>query len=270
VGEERKRIRQSKRKQARKTVSVKLLAALGAIVVLVVAAVLVYNSNLFPITQVKVEGADHLTSEHLAELAAVPADSTLLRADVNGIVGRLEGDPWVRKATVSREFPSALILSIEERPIAAKVETIPDSTNATILHWLVSDDAIWLGTLEGAEGQTAVVSAEELSGTAMIKDVSRSLKPVIGETVTDDGVLNALAILEQSSEEMRALIGSISAPDKTRTTLTLVNNVGVAFGAAENVSAKEQAVITLLNEHMGAITYINVRVPDRATYRIVE
>jgi cell division septal protein FtsQ len=92
----------------------------------------------------------------------------------------------------------------------------------------------------------------------------------VGEKTSDEGVLNALLALSQFTDEMRAIIGSVSAPDKTRTALTLVNNVGVAFGVAENVKAKEQAIMTLLNEHKGVITYINVRVPDQATYRVVE
>jgi hypothetical protein len=46
--------------------------------------------------------------------------------------------------------------------------------------------------------------------------------------------------------------------------------VGVAFGAAEDIAAKETAILSLLKEHEGNITYINVRVANRATYRGLE
>ncbi|MDR1358147.1 MAG: cell division protein FtsQ/DivIB, partial [Coriobacteriales bacterium] len=78
------------------------------------------------------------------------------------------------------------------------------------------------------------------------------------------------ALLRDFSPEMRAMVASISAPDAVKTTLTLYNNVGVAFGAAEDIEAKEQAIATLLAEHEGKVTYINVRVADRATYRAAE
>lgn len=117
---------------------------------------------------------------------------------------------------------------------------------------------------------SATISAEELVSVPKIKDVSAAVKPVAGEVETDEGITNALALLSGFSEEMRAMVASISAPDAVKTTLTLYNNVGVAFGAAEDIEAKEQAIATLLAEHEGTITYINVRVADRASYRATE
>ncbi|MDR0501143.1 MAG: FtsQ-type POTRA domain-containing protein [Coriobacteriales bacterium] len=270
VGDERKRIQRAKQRQLRKAARIRFYVIIGIVFALVVAAVAIYNSNLLQITQVKVAGATHLTSERLKDIAAVPEGSTLLRVDIGSIEARLRAEPWVSSASVRREFPSTLVLDIEERKIAAQVETIPDTASATIVHWLVSTDGIWLGSLEGSQGQTATVSAKEAESLKLIKDVSRALKPTVGAKVTDEGILNALEIVRQCSDETLTLIAAISAPNKTSTTLTLVNNVAVDFGAAENIKAKEQAIITLLNEHKGTITRINVRVPDRATYRVVE
>jgi cell division protein FtsQ len=171
---------------------------------------------------------------------------------------------------VDREFPATLVLRIEERPVAMRVEVIPDSATAVIKHWLLSDDGYWLGSLEDAEGKAQAVNASDVSDKPLLKDISRAVRPVSGAKTDDEGILNALGILAGFSEEMRGLVQSLSAPDKTRTTLTLVNNVGVAFGAAEDIAAKEQAIKTLLNAHPGTITYINVRIPERATYRAVE
>ena len=103
--------------------------------------------------------------------------------------------------------------------------------------------------------------------TTRLTEVSRTVRPVVGESVSDGGLSNALAIINGLSAELRLQIQHISAPDRVRTTLTLTNNVSIAFGAAEDIAAKEQVIKALLAEHQGKITYINVRVPDRATYR---
>jgi hypothetical protein len=114
------------------------------------------------------------------------------------------------------------------------------------------------------------VSAEEVEQLPRIREVSRSINPEIGKSITDEGVLNALDIASGFSAEMLALVQSISAPDKVRTMIMLTNNVGVAFGAAEDIEAKEKVILSLLAEHEGTLAYINVRVADRATYRATQ
>lgn len=116
----------------------------------------------------------------------------------------------------------------------------------------------------------AEISAEELVGIPKIKDASAAVRPVKGQVETDEGITNALTLLREFSDEMRSMVASISAPSAVKTTLTLHNFVGVAFGVAEDIEAKEQAIATLLAEHEGTITYINVHVADRATYRATE
>jgi cell division protein FtsQ len=112
-----------------------------------------------------------------------------------------------------------------------------------------------------------LVTSSEVDKLIHIKDTSHSIAPGIGQLVNDEGVANALALINGFSPEMLGLIHSISAPDRINTTLTLDNYVLVAFGAAEDVAAKEKAILKLLAEHEDQLTYINVRVADRATYR---
>jgi hypothetical protein len=119
--------------------------------------------------------------------------------------------------------------------------------------------------LEGVQ-----VSAEEVEQLPHIKEVSRGISPQVGKAITDEGILNALDIVSGFSSEMLALVQSISAPDRVRTMIMLTNNVGVAFGAAEDVEAKEKVILAMLAEHEGTLASINVRVADRATYRATQ
>jgi cell division protein FtsQ len=129
---------------------------------------------------------------------------------------------------------------------------------------------MWLGSVDTVNSVSVQVSEELLDSLPSIRDVPRTVIPELGSLATEGGILNALAILGGLSAEMRGQVSSISAPDAVKTVLTLKNNVTVAFGAAEDIEAKEIAVKTLLAEHQGTITSINVRVPDRATYRAAE
>ena len=79
------------------------------------------NSGAFAVEQVTVSGADHLSGDELTELAAVPAGSTLLNVDANGIATRLAANPWVKSVSVDRVFPNTLNLNITERSISAVV-----------------------------------------------------------------------------------------------------------------------------------------------------
>jgi cell division protein FtsQ len=130
-----------------------------------------------------------------------------------------------------------------------------------------SPEGAALGTESQAASSGVRVDPAEFVKIPVIRDVSAAVRPVSGEKETDEGITNALALLTGFSEDMRAMVASISAPNAVKTRLTLYNNVGVAFGTAEDIQAKEQAIATLLAEHEGAITSINVRVADRATYR---
>jgi cell division protein FtsQ len=267
-----------KRRTARQAVTVKrgigmlgaVAVVIGIVAVLVIAGVIVYQSNLFQIEEVRVDGATHLTAEHLTELAAIPAGSTLLRVDTGGIIGRLQSDPWVAEARIERSFPATLVLAIEERPITAKVQVYENSTGTEVKEWLISGDGMWLAQVGQTGRGAAAISAEQVAALPVIKDISRTVVPEVGKKATDEGVLNALAIVTGMSPAMVEQISSITAPDAVKTLLTLKNNVGVAFGVAEDIPAKEAAITTLLAQHKDTITYINVRVPDRATYRAAE
>lgn len=275
--------------QPRRAVPVKLIITATLIVGLLVAALCVYNSSFLTVTEVQVEGTERLTAAHLTELAAVPSDSTLLRVDVNGITERLQSDPWVKSVTVRRVLPSTIVLEIAERSIEAVVEIPSASASGTSQRWLISSDGLWMSqvndtattddgttdetsteTATGSVSEDALVTPDELGALPAIVDVPRSTVPVAGEVTEDTGILNALSILVTLGTELRDQVATISAPDADKTVLTLDNGVGIAFGAAEDIENKELVILQLLEEHEGALSYINVRVADRPTWRGID
>lgn len=230
----------------------KLAAVIATVLVVVFGSIFIYRSNLLAITTVTVSGAEHLTDQEVTQLAAVPDDSTLLRLDAAGICGRLEEHPWVKSAQISRQFPNSIKIQITERTPSAVVKISKKSI------WVISTDGAWLSS----------ATKDDWKNYRRIVDADATMSaPVAGSECTNEGVLNALKIYDGVSSKLAEQISSISAESAVKTSLTLKDGVTVAFGEAEDLDLKEADIFALLEEYSGTVSYINVRVPDRPTYR---
>jgi cell division protein FtsQ len=228
--------------------------AIAIVLVVIFGSLFVYRSDLFHVNTVQVNGVSHLTSQEITSIAAVSDSSTLLRLDASGITGRLKDNAWVQDASIRREFPDTLIIDITEREPGA-VAKINDKSN-----WVISTDGTWL----------SAATSEDWNTSMKIIDVSPSMPaPISGSTCTDGGITNALSILNAISDDLRSRIVSISAESSIKTSLNLEDGVTVAFGDSSNVELKEAAINSLLEQYEGRVSYINVRVPTRPTYRML-
>lgn len=231
---------------------IKLAAVVATVLVVVFGSIFIYRSNLLAITTVTVSGAEHLTDQEVTQLAAVPDDSTLLRLDTAGICGRLEEHPWVQRAQISRQFPNSIKIQITERTPSAVVKISKKSI------WVISTDGAWLSS----------ATKDDWKNYRRIVDADATMSaPVAGSECTNEGVLNALKIYDGVSSKLAEQISSISAESAVKTSLTLKGGVTVAFGEAEDLELKEADIFALLDKYSGTVSYINVRVPDRPTYR---
>lgn len=255
IGDIRKREREQRFKRDYRRYVMRIAIVVCLVAALVIAALYVYRSDLLAITQVEANGVSHLTSQEITELAAVPQGSTYLRLDEEGIVERLESNAWVQSATVTRIFPDTLEIDIVERTAAAVVQLDETST------WVISSDGAWL----------SAATQDDLESYPLIVDVSSSLDtPVSGSACDDGGIENALAVIDGISDELMAKVESISAESSIQTTLNLEGGITVAFGDSSDIELKESVIDELLELYDGTISYINVRVPSRPTYRTLE
>ena len=79
-------------------------------------------------------------------------------------------------------------------------------------------------------------------------------------------MLNALSIINGLTTDLADNVKTVTATDEESTQLTLKNNVEIAFGTADNVREKER-ICNQIMEERPSVVYINVRVPDRPTWR---
>ena len=249
---------------------VRLGALAAAIAALAIAAVIVYNSSLFTIESVSVSGAEHLTASDMQQLAGVPAGPPLLRVDAAGIKENLKKDAWVADAKVKRAFPNTLQIDITERTITAVVE-VPNENAQNSTQWAIASDGMWLMPIPDRDSEagrrTNSKVYEDAESVLHITDVPYGTKPAVGSYCTDANVNNALAIVAGMTTELADRVTSVKATETASTTLTIKDGPDIVFGTADNIREKERVCLQIMKEHPEGVTYINVRTPDRPTWR---
>ncbi len=109
----------------------------------------------------------------------------------------------------------------------------------------------------------------ELAQVTFITGTATGLSPEQGVQETDEGVINALEILQEADSEFKGQISSITSASDDTTSITLISGVEIAFGKAENIQAKINVVKSILEQYPDEISYINVRIVDRPSWRTV-
>lgn len=255
VGDIRAREREQRIRSHYRKFVMRIVIVVAAVLLVIFGSIFVYRSDLFHVNNVQINGVSHLTSQEITEIAAVPADSTLLRLDAAGIKQRLEDNAWVQSATIHRSLPDTIVIDVTERTPGAVVRINDKQT------WVISTDSSWL----------SAATEDDWNNDMRIIDVSNSIaQPVSGSECTDGGIKNALAILDGISDDLKSQIQSISAEPSIKTSLNLKNGITVAFGDSSNIQLKEAAINELLSQYAGKISYINVRVPASPTYRTLD
>lgn len=254
----------------------------GVVVVAVLAVVLVCafvvgglvlaNSSFFKVSNVEVSGAEHLTDAELAALAPIPEGTALFSVDTETLEKSIERDAWVEDAQVKRKFPSTVEIVITEREIGAVVE-VTSADAKTVQPWAIASDGMWLMAIPDQESEIGQMISPQIYESAdsvlHITDVPYGIVPEMGTYCTDDNVNNALAIVAGMTTDLADRVRVVSATDAESTLLTLDSGVEIAFGTAEDIRDKERICLELMEQYPGQVAYINVRVPDRPTWRSI-
>lgn len=181
--------------------------------------------------QVRVTGADEVVAVDQVQAVIDAQDAVpLLRLDTSALRSQLLTVPGVRDATVTREWPHGLSVSLVARePVAA----VPESSE-------VAQSAE--GTPTGAG--FALVDEEGVQvGRA---DVAPEGLPVVDVPVGQERVLTAvLGVLDQLPADLLSQVGAVSATTQDSVNFTLRDGAAVEWGSSQD-SALKAAVLSAL------------------------
>lgn len=226
-----------------------VVAALLAVASCVWGAGALYRAPIFELETISVQGTSHLDRTEVLRVADIQRRIPLLRVNTSVIEKRLEQNPWVQEAKVSRDFPNMLRISIVERKPAVVVDM-----GGTDL-WVVSEDGFWLD-----------MRGEEQTATVVVRDIS-GLSPVAGRRAVSQELGNAVQVAMGISPQLRKITRAISAPSIEKTAIITEDDIEIYIGEAADIEAKDRVVRKILQREKDKVVYINVRVVDRPTWR---
>ena len=112
----------------------------------------------------------------------------------------------------------------------------------------------------------ALAKAEEL-GCLLITNVPSSVDPAQGSPSTDDTIQAVLAYQQQLPDTVTSQAQVYYATSAGSTSLVLKSGLEISLGSPTDIAAKAQSLTELMNSYPDQLTYVNVRVPSKPTYR---
>ena len=241
------------------------IAAVAALIALLVMTQL----PVFVITSIDAESTEHVPADAIARLAEIEQGTTLLSINVDEVAEKVSANPWVGSVTVEREFPDRIRIAVEERRIAAVV--LMGTGN---MAWYMGPDGVWIEpfnietTAETSGTDLAQNRALEL-GCVLVHNASSTLSPMAGAVSDDPAIEAVIAYLSTFSEDFLSQVIRFSAPSREAIAVTLASGVEISLGAPTSIEAKEAVIREILEQHPEQITFINVRIPSKPSYRLV-
>jgi cell division protein FtsQ len=179
----------------------------------------VTNSPVFDLRSLQVRGNVHLTTSEVAGLSGLTRNTNVLWFGTAEVERRLESDPWILDARVSRALPSGITIMLEERvPIAMTSGRHP---------MLLAGDGMVLGPA-GAEVRLPVVGTtgrlapgDRVSASDSLA-VVRSLPPDFLSEVATVGRQRHGPLVLALRDGVQALYGDATAAGSKSQTLRAV------------------------------------------------
>jgi cell division protein FtsQ len=230
-----RRRRKSLRSFRRKVVAV---AAVVLVLSLIAGSLwIVYFSAILVTKRVTIVGTHQLTPTQVSFAVQIPLGVPLARQDVDAIARRATTLPVIESATVTRNWPNTIAVTVvERRPVLAISQ--PDG-------YVLVDKA-------GLAYQTQSI----LPLDVVLADVSPGDKPLLSQVA---------AIAKAFPEKLRGKVSLITADSRDSIVLMLTSGRTVTWGSSADSELKAQVVTALLKKKPRS--YIDVSSPHNPAMR---
>jgi cell division protein FtsQ len=216
-----------------------MLVVVGVIVALVAIAYGASVSPFLDVDRVTVRGTSRTSPEQLLQDARIAKGDALFWLDAGDAQARLEAEPFVARARVTKEWPDTLRVTVTERTAAAWAEgargkVVVDGSGRVLEHV-----------------DAAPAGLPQLLGLRVVPDPGRTVAPTGPARMA--GILPPLAA---------GGTASVTATDG-ELTMQLVVGTEIRLGAADHFADKLRAMVAVLGALAGQpVTYVDVSVPS--------
>ncbi len=198
-----------------------VVAGLLVVVLVVGGAWLVYFSNVLTVQRVDVQGQRLLSREQVLTTAKVPDGEQLARVDVGAIAARLRSLAEVRTVDVSREWPDAVQIVIQERVAVAVIEIG--------------------GRLRGLDAEGVVFTEYKKAPPGLPRISSTS-------ATSPDALREAATVVSALPKELAAMVDHVEVLTVDQITLVLKDQRIVVWGSADDSALKADVLLKLLRQ----------------------
>jgi len=205
-------------------------------------AFLAVTSPLLDVDSIPVAGAQHVTAAEVRAASGVHIHDHLLFVDLGRVKARLEKLPWVSGATVHRDLPGTLSITVIEYTPVAYVR--------------VAGGVM----LVAANGHVIDRANAAPAHTVEVRGLRRA--PLAGELLAP---VDAAGFTGQLPAALAARVGAVDVSGDGLA-LDVVGNGEIRLGDSSDLGAKASAALAVLGQIGAAhFAYIDVSTPDRSS-----
>lgn len=251
IVERRRQVRDAGRRRRRRR-----WIAFGIVVALLAAVIGVLTSPLTDIDEISVSGIERLDIDRVVAASGAARGEQLLTADLAAIRDALRGQPWISSASVTRQWPDTLVVSVlEEQPLAVVdldgSRLVVSRTGRVLVH---ERDAATADVVV----DTAALPVLEVEGAD------------VGELqVGDDlptAVLRAAMVFDRMPEALRGELTVARLDADGALTFELPDDATLVIGPVEDIPQKLASTEAVLGQVVRAcMATVDVREPGRPT-----
>jgi cell division septal protein FtsQ len=212
--------------------------ALASVLALGLLAWGVSISPLLAIDSITVRGEGHVTTAQVIAASGVHHGDAMVWLHPSRAAAGIERLPWVRHASVRRDWPRTVRIVVTERNVVAWVPGLGTA-----------------GVLVSGDGHVVAATATPPSGLPALAGLTRL--PAIGGTIAPASAARVAAGLA----DLRGAVASVSVVHGD-VTLSLGDGPEVRMGEPRDVAAKIRAAVAVQHALTTAVSYIDVTVPS--------
>jgi cell division protein FtsQ len=197
---------------------------------------------LFDAKHIRVEGASSLRPDDVRALAGIDPSTNVFHLQPDSATARLLADPWIASATVDKDLPDTVVLTVVERRPVGVIDALREravlASDGTMLPAATAPAA----TVEGLPSVDAALGSPDDAQRAAAAALLGALDPIVAQKVTD------LTVGQDLSE-----------------TLTLRNGITVDAGVPGEEAAKAMALRAVLRWSIAGrhpLATVDVSAPD--------
>ncbi len=216
------------RRHKRKQVILKILIFIALITFLIIFA---FNSSLFHIKEIKIKGNKQVKEKDILLESNIKKNSNIFKLKSEAVEENIEKDPFIKSATVERNLPSTIELTIVERD---KMFSLKFNEN----YLVVDKYGFIMEKLEKRDKKLVLVKGFNTDTTKL------------GENILKNQKNNNLNMFINELEKLKILsrIDEIDKDFANEVNIKLKSDFTVAFGTLNNVKYKLSLLKEILDD----------------------